>query len=122
MKIIRFKDIENVPASHEDPKDPGVLKKVLLRSSDLIKGPVQMVNWATLLPGKSYASHHHEDLQEISIIISGIAVARVDGAEVTLRHGDALVVDPKEVHQMHNSGKEPVIFVAVGISGKSALA
>jgi hypothetical protein len=29
MKIVRGKDFEFVPASHEDPKDPGTYKKVL---------------------------------------------------------------------------------------------
>jgi len=27
MKIIRFKNLKFVPASHEDPKNPGVFKK-----------------------------------------------------------------------------------------------
>ena len=70
-----------------------------------------MVNWATLLSGKAYAEHFHEDMQEVSIIISGIAIAHVDGVEITLAHGDVLVVDPKEVHQMRNPGSEPVIFL-----------
>ncbi|NMB56994.1 hypothetical protein GYA19_03600 [Candidatus Beckwithbacteria bacterium] len=30
MKIIRASDIQFVPASHEDPKNPGVLKKIML--------------------------------------------------------------------------------------------
>ena len=65
MKIVRFGDISEISASHEDPKNPGVLKKVLFHLGDLASGHIQMVNWATLLPGKSFSLHNHESMQEL---------------------------------------------------------
>ena len=36
MQIVRGSEIEFVPASHEDPQNPGVLKRVLATKNDLI--------------------------------------------------------------------------------------
>jgi hypothetical protein len=43
-----------VPASHENPLDPGVWKKVLFPKLDLQAGAVPMVNWARLGVGKRF--------------------------------------------------------------------
>lgn len=115
MKIIRFGDIPQVPAAHEDPKNPSVLKKVLFRLGDLASGKIQMVNWATILPNRSFSLHHHESMQEIFIMLGDGVVAGVDGKEIVLSRGDALVVEAKESHEMKNIGVFPVDYLAVGI-------
>ena len=48
-----------VPAGHEDPRSPGVWKKVLLEQAELRPGTVRMINWARLPIGKSFAPHYH---------------------------------------------------------------
>jgi mannose-6-phosphate isomerase-like protein (cupin superfamily) len=73
MKIISSNNRTFIPAGHENPLAPGLLKKVLFQKDDLRPGRVQMVNWAKLLAGKSFAAHYHEDLQEIFIVIQGTA-------------------------------------------------
>lgn len=116
MKVIRFEEITQIPASHENPKDPGVMKKVLLRRGDLFEGGIQMINWATLLPGKTFAGHFHEDMQEIFIMLADGAIGAVDGKEVILSRGDALVVDPHETHEMKNPTHENIEYIVVGIA------
>ena len=116
MKIIRFNDIAEVPASHEDAKDPGVVKKVLFRRDDLFVGRVQMINWAMLLPGKTFAEHYHEDMQEVFIRMADGVVSRVDGKEVILSSSDALVVESRETHEMRNTTSEPIDYIVVGIA------
>ncbi len=64
MKLIRGNEIDLIPASHEDPKNPGVLKRVLAVKTDLLRGHVQMVNWSRLPAGSSFQSHDHEDMQD----------------------------------------------------------
>ena len=59
MQIVRGDEIEYTPASHEDPADPGVFKRVLATKFDLLVGLVQMVNWARLPTGKSFRKHFH---------------------------------------------------------------
>lgn len=116
MKIIRFKDIAQVPASHEDPKDPGAVKKVLLTVEEGIQGKIQMVNWATLLPGRSFRPHYHESMLEIFVMMAPGAVANVGGREVMLEKGDALVVPSRETHEMKNPTSTPIEYVVVGIA------
>lgn len=116
MKIIRFTDLDEIPASHEDPKDPGVVKKILFKQGDLFDGKIQMINWATLIPGKTFIRHIHEDMQEVFIMMSDGAIAWVNGKEVTLFKGDVLVVDAKETHQIKNQGTGPINFIVLGIA------
>jgi mannose-6-phosphate isomerase-like protein (cupin superfamily) len=118
MKILRFATIAQVPASHEDPNDPGVLKKVLFRRDELFAGRIQMVNWATLLPGKSFRLHYHEDMQEVFIMMTDGAVATVNGENISLSRGDALVVDVHESHEMENPTDNPIEYIVVGIAGE----
>jgi len=116
MEIAYSNDRSFVAASHEDPRDPGVLKKVLFQRADLQTGLVQMVNWAKLPAGNSFAPHYHEDMQEIFIIVQGTARLAVGNETVVLRRGDAILIDLREVHQMWNDTEEDVEYVVVGIT------
>ncbi len=116
MQIIRGDQIEFTPASHEDPADPGVLKRVLAGKNHLIDGRVQMVNWSRLPVGKSFRAHYHEDMQEVFIILAGVAKMRVTDITCELQKGDAILVDPREIHEMENIGDEDVEYVVFGIS------
>jgi uncharacterized cupin superfamily protein len=116
MRIIRRSSLPRVPASHEDPKNPGVLKQVIAKKDDLLAGHVQMVNWATLPAGKSFQSHYHEDMEEIFVLISGTVDVRVDDDYDVLSAGDTLIVSPRSVHTMQNTSDEVVEYLVVGIS------
>jgi mannose-6-phosphate isomerase-like protein (cupin superfamily) len=116
MKLILSADRPFIPASHENPLSPGVWKRVLLQKADLHAGAVQMVNWARLPPGKSFAPHYHEDMQEVFVIIQGVARITVAADTSVLHRGDAILIDPREIHQMWNDGAEDVEYLAMGIS------
>ena len=116
MKLIRSSDKSFVPASHENPLAPGVWKKVLFQRDELQPGTVQMVNWARLPVGSSFAAHYHEDMQEIFIIISGEAEMVVAGETIRLGRGDTIAIDAREVHLLKNCGSENVEYVVFGIT------
>lgn len=116
MKIIKGNALELVPAAHEDPKDPGVLKKVLFRKDDFRNGQVVVVNWSVLPKGKAFALHYHESLQEVFIIFKGKVTAKVNDEEFILESGDGLIVDYNEKHTMQNISDEDVIFLMFGVS------
>ena len=116
MKIIRGSDVEFVPASHENPDDPGCLKRVLAGKEDLLDGRVQMVNWSRLPVGKSFQPHYHEDMQEVFVLIEGDAEMKVDGQTARLSGGDAILIEPRETHAMANTGDADVSYVVFGIS------
>ena len=117
MKIIHSADKTYVPASHENPLAPGVWKKVLFVREELQSGTVQMINWARLPAGSSFAAHYHEDMQEIFIIVAGEAEMTVAGKTVSLGRGDAIAIEAHEVHRMSNRGSVDVEYVVVGITG-----
>lgn len=116
MKIIRSGQLQFIPASHEDPKAPGVLKKVLLQRDDLIDGKIRMINWAFLPVGKSFRAHYHEDMEEVFIILNGMAMIRIDKEETVLEKKDVVVVPIGKVHEMKNIGEEDVEYIVVGVS------
>lgn len=116
MKVIPSASRSFEPAGHENPLSPGVLKKVLAGKADLQPGRVQMINWANLGVGKQFAQHYHEDMQEIFILVQGEAEITIGGQNATLRRGDAVIIDPHEVHQMRNVGAEAVEYLAIGIT------
>ncbi len=116
MKVVKFGDIKFQPASHEDPKDPGVLKKILLAKDDLMSGRVQMINWAHLPVGKSFRRHYHEDLEEVFIIVSGECRMQVEDEIIELNRGDAILMAPMEKHEMINISKTAVDYIAIGIT------
>lgn len=116
MRIIRASQLDFVPASHEDQRRPGVLKRVLATRDDLVDGRVQMINWASLPAGSSFRAHYHEDMEEISIILNDKVRMVVEGTEVELAGGDAVLIGPREVHKMTNDTPQAVEYVVIGIS------
>lgn len=116
MRIIRSNQLEFVPASHEDPINPGVLKKILFKKGDLVEGAIQMINWAKLPMGRSFEKHYHTTMEEVYIILSGKAKIIIDKEEEYLEKGDAVLIPIKAAHQMTNISDEEVNYIALGIA------
>ncbi len=116
MKIIRFRDLSFIPASHENPKNPGAFKKVLAKKDDLVAGRVQMINWAKLPIRKSFEKHYHEDMEEIFIILNGKTEIMVNNENDVLEKGDTVIIPIAAVHQMTNLSNEDVNYIAFGVS------
>lgn len=116
MKIVRFKDLDFIPASHENPQDPAALKKVLLKRDDIPKGRIQMINWAKIPIGKTFVPHYHESMVEVFIIISGQVKVKIDSDEAILEKGDMVIAMERQVHTMTNVGEEDVDYFAMGVA------
>lgn len=116
MKVIRGDEIIFSPASHEDPRNPGVLKKVLATKENLQAGQVQMVNWSKCPKGSSFQRHYHEDMQEVFVIINGTVEMEVEDSRVALAATDTILIEPKEVHKMTNTCDEDVHYLVFGIA------
>jgi mannose-6-phosphate isomerase-like protein (cupin superfamily) len=116
MHIIRGNDIKFVPASHERPDEPGVLKRVLVHAEDIINGRVQMINWALLPAGNSFQAHYHEDMQEIFILVQGRTQISIEDETGELNTGDAVFIPVAAVHTMHNPHAEDAAYIAIGIT------
>lgn len=115
MEIVRFNDLEFIPASHEDPKNPSNFKKVLLKRDDLPEGRIQMINWATIPKRKSFAPHYHEKMVEVFVIMSGQIKAKINSDTAVLTAGDAVVVNPYQVHSFENITDNEISYLTIGI-------
>ena len=107
-----------IPASHEDPKNPGVLKRVIATQREFQVGQVQMLNWAQLPVGSSFQPHYHEDMQEVFVLLSGIVTMKCGEQTVTMQVGDTVIVSPEEIHQMQNVGDVVAEYIVFGISAQ----
>lgn len=116
MQVIRGSELAFVAASHEKPDQPGVLKKVLGTRPDFVAGQVQMLNWSLCPKRSSFRLHYHEDMQEIFVIINGAVEMEVEREKVLLSAGDAVFVEPREVHKMTNICDEDVAYLVFGIA------
>lgn len=116
MNIVRLNQLPFVPASHEPTPNPGALKKVLLTTNDLPAGRIRMINWAKIPPKKAFATHYHEDLTEVFIIIQGRARITINKETATLKRGDAVMVEQRAVHTMRNLTNQNLVYLAFGVS------
>ena len=116
MRLVRTAERDYVPASHENPERPGVYKRVLATHDQLLQGRVQMINWARLPVGASFQAHYHEDMEETFVMIDGEARMEIGSESVELRRGDAVMVEPGEIHRMTNVGSVVVEYLVVGVS------
>lgn len=116
MTIVRFNDLNFIPASHEDPNNPGALKKVLLKRDDIPSGRIQMINWAKIPAGKTFKPHYHEKMIEVFIIMSGQVKVKIDSEEAILEKGDMVIALEKQVHTMTNLTDEDVDYIAMGVA------
>ena len=116
MKWIAATESGLIPASHEDPRAPGVLKRVIATREAFQAGHVQMLNWAVLPANSSFQRHFHQDMQEVFVILSGEVEMHVAGECRVMQAGDTVIVDPGELHQMRNLRAEEARYIVFGIS------
>jgi mannose-6-phosphate isomerase-like protein (cupin superfamily) len=116
---VKYVDTQSLPliaASHEDPQNPGVRKRVMATRDDFQDGHVQMLNWAVLPIGSAFQRHYHEDMQEIFVLVRGLAEMQCAGNTISMKPGDAVFVDAMERHSMQNTGEIDVEYIVFGIS------
>jgi len=118
MKFIPSETSGFIPAAHEDPMNPGVLKRVIATRDYFQPGQVQMLNWAQLPIGSSFQTHYHEDMQEVFVLLAGDVTMKCGEESVTLKAGDTVIVDPREIHQMQNQGDVIAEYIVFGISSQ----
>src|SRR3990167_4935692 len=116
MKIVRSSSLPYLPASHEDPQDPGVVRKVLFTTADISPGQIQMVNWGKLLPHKSFQAHYHQDMDEVYILLQGEVEMQVGEETEIMKKGDAVLVPSTQMHTMKNLLNTSAEFIVFGVS------
>ncbi len=85
---------------------PGYRRNVLLTSADL-NSPGARMQIVTVQPGAHIAPHYHKTSTEVYIVQKGQCTLRVNGQETILIPGSMLVMEPGDVHELSNHGREP---------------
>jgi len=67
----------------------------------------------TIPPGKSSPKHTHHETEESYFILEGMGEMVIDGEEYHLHPGQAVLIEPGDVHQIWNRGKEDLVFLAI---------
>lgn len=103
MKLLHLEDIPKTIA-HDD-----LNRQRFVAPGDL-QSKVQTVNYVELLPGESYTPHDHPNCEECFFIMEGEAEAVIAGEKLTIKKGDFLVVEPKEMHVFTNTSEKIFIY------------
>jgi len=67
----------------------------------------------TIPSGGSALPHFHRETEETYLILAGVAAMQINGKRFELEAGEAVLIEPKEVHQITNNGEENLLFLAV---------
>ncbi len=117
MKIINQTSRKWEPATHEDPNDPGVWKKVIVRREEVDPGSkLMMVNLCRVPIGKTHLAHLHETMEEIFYFTGGIGEVKIDDETEKVERGDRIIVPAKSVHQVRNTGNIDLEYIGLGIA------
>ena len=105
------------PATHEDPKDPGVWKKVIARHEEVDpKSKLMMINLCKVPVGKTHKAHSHETMEEIFYFTSGEGQVKIDDEIENVIAGDRVIVPAKGIHQVKNTGDVELEYIGLGIA------
>lgn len=117
MKKTNEKTIEWEPATHEDPADPGVWKKIVVKHDEVDpKSKLMMINLCKVPVGKTHKAHSHETMEEIFYFTSGEGQVKINDEIEDVEAGDRIIVPAKAVHQVKNTGSTELLYIGLGIA------
>ena len=79
----------------------------------LLIAPNFQVKRVTIEPLRRLSLQKHSHRSENWIVVSGSGIAVLGDKEIAVSRGSYLRVSMGEVHRMHNTGQEPLVFIEV---------
>ena len=117
MKKINQKDRNWEPGSHEDLKNPGVYKKVLIRSEEADPRSRLMMFQLCKIPAKTtHVAHIHQTMDEIFYFTEGSGEIEINREVEKVKVGDRIIVPAGQIHQVRNLGKTELKFIGLGVA------
>lgn len=90
-------------------KDGSEIRELLAHRNSVVRH--QSLAEARVPPGAITALHFHRRTEEIYYVIQGRGLMTVDAEERPVRPGDAVAIPPGAIHQIQNTGDEPLVFL-----------
>lgn len=99
MKIVQLD-----PQTWQDGR--GYRKNRLLSAGEL-RQPGALLQVVTVAAGDHIPPHSHETSVEVYIVRRGVCELVTNGERYEMRPGDAILMEPGDVHELFNHGDEP---------------
>ena len=102
--------------------DGAITRRALFAEASRL--PIRLEVWE-LDPGVSEGSHVHKDpssLEEVYYFLQGEGTMQVDGEDVPISAGDAIMVPPGADHGFRNTGSGPLKLVIIWGTPKGSYA
>lgn len=117
MQKVNEANIAWEPAAHEDPNDPGVWKKVIVKHDEVDPdSKLMMINLSKVPVGRSHASHSHQTMEEIFYFTKGEGEVIIDEEVIKVNIGDRVIIPCKSMHSVRNTGKIELEYIGLGIA------
>ncbi|HEX3725954.1 MAG TPA: cupin domain-containing protein [Pirellulales bacterium] len=103
-------DIHNIEqVASFTTKDTSEIRELLAHRNSCIRN--QSLAEARLPPGASTTPHYHPACEEIYYVLQGSARMRIGDQTADVGVGDAIAIPPGEIHQITNTGEQPLVFL-----------
>jgi len=79
----------------------------------LHKEPGIQVKRIEVKPGLRFSLQKHTQRSEKWVVLSGLGTVTLGKREIPVSQGAYVDVPRGEIHRMHNTGKEPLVFIEV---------
>lgn len=91
-------------ATHED--ETSRISRNFIKGKDVDALSFNSCDHGTYMTGGGVAPHSHDDLEEVFYFIRGTGIFSLDGREIPVKPGSVVVVPPKSVHGVKNTGDD----------------
>lgn len=88
---------------------PGIVHQTLAGKRDGLKGTEV---WMQTIDPHGETPVHYHDCEEVIVILRGSGRASIEGKNTVFGPNTTLVIPPRVVHQIVNSGNEDMVLIA----------
>jgi quercetin dioxygenase-like cupin family protein len=102
------------------PADHAEWRADKMGKSTLFESPRLLVGLNAFEPGQSHALHAHAGMDKLYYVVEGEGMFLLEGTELPMRAGDALVAPDGVAHGIRNTGGARLLVMAVLAPAPSA--
>jgi len=101
---------ENLPEKISNPGGEKLQEILGLVAGNVSSHSLAEVN---IQPGNKSSKHFHKHSEESYLILSGEAIVEINNSMYQLLPGEAVLLEPLDVHQISNQSDQDLVFLAV---------
>ncbi len=112
---MKFSSLSQLPIQVSN-HNQAIQKKVMLTPGNI----PHLTNFsqAVFTPGQKVIPHYHETMYEVFFVESGSGIILIEDVEYPLHPGNCITVEPKEKHELINTGNTNLVLTYFGIASE----